>query len=75
MAGIPDSSSEQQTAKQTILDYFCDHLGEAITADDLANATGMAIEDVEIAVEALAYEKEVAKEYGEGGQKVYRRKQ
>ena len=75
MAGIPDSSGEQQNRKQMLLDYFCDHLGETCTAEDLAAATGMSLEDVEIAVEALAYEKEVAKEYGEGGQKTYRRKE
>ena len=74
MAGIPDSSGDQQDRKQKLLDYFCDHLDQAHTAEELAAATSMSLEDVEITVEALAYEKEVAKEYVEGGQKVYRRK-
>ena len=74
MAGIPDSSGDQQNRKQILLDYFCDHLDQVHTAEELSAETGMSLEDVEIAVEALAYEKEVAKEYGEGGQKGYRRK-
>ncbi|HZB94653.1 MAG TPA: hypothetical protein VE268_01715 [Herpetosiphonaceae bacterium] len=74
MAGIPASSGEQQRRKQTVLDFFCDHIGTAYTADELAEATGMSEEDVKIAVESLAYEHEVAKERTEGGIAVYRRK-
>ena len=74
MAGIPHRNDEQQRRKQIILDYMCEHLGEAFSADDLAEATGMVCEDAQIAVEALAYEQEVAKEHTEGGQKIYRRR-
>jgi DNA-directed RNA polymerase specialized sigma subunit len=74
MAGIPASSGEQQRRKQTLLDFFRDHIGTAYTADELAKATGMSEEDVKIAVEALAYEHEVAKERTEGGIAVYQRK-
>ncbi len=74
MAGIPDSSSDQSESKQKILDYVCEHLDRAFTAEELADASGMSLEDTEIAVESLAYEQELAKEYVEGGQKVYRRK-
>ncbi len=74
MAGIPPSSGEQQRRKQAVLDFFCDHIGTAYTADELADATGMPVEEVKIAVESLAYEHEVAKERTEGGIAVYRRK-
>jgi hypothetical protein len=74
MAGIPPSSGEQQRRKQTVLDYFCDHIGTGYTSDELAEATGMPVEEVKIAVESLAYEHEVAKERTEGGISVYRRK-
>ena len=74
MAGIPHSSDEQQRRKEAILDYLRDHIGQAYTADQLAEATGMVCEEAHVAVETLAYEQEVAKEYVEGWQKVYRRK-
>ena len=74
MAGIPDSSGEQANRKQIVLDYLCEHIGEARGAEQLAEATGLSLEEVEIAAEALAYEDEIAKEYIAGGQKVYRRK-
>ena len=74
MAGIPDTSGDQGQTRQRVLDYFCDHLGTACTAEEVADAIGLSVEDTEIAVESLAYEKEIAKEYVEGGQKIYRRK-
>jgi hypothetical protein len=74
--GIPDSSGEgeQEQRKQQILDYFCDHLDQAFTPEQVADATGLGTEDVEIAIESLAYEKEVAKEYDPGGLRLFRRK-
>lgn len=74
MSGIPQSSGDAQARKQAILDYLSEHLGEARSADELAEATGLSCEDAQVAAEALAYEQEIAKEYIEGGQKVYRRK-
>ncbi len=74
MAGIPGRSGGQSESKQRILDYVCEHLDQPFTAEELGRATGMSLEDTEIAVESLAYEQELAKEYVEGGQKVYRRK-
>ena len=74
MAGIPDTSGEQEQTRQRVLDYFSDHLDSVCSAEEVADAIGLSVEDTEIAVEALAYEKEIAKEYVEGGQKVYRRK-
>ena len=75
MAGIPPSSGEQQRHKQLLLDFFSDNIGTAYTADELASATGMPVEEVKIAVEALAYGHEVAKERTGGGISVYRRKE
>jgi hypothetical protein len=74
--GIPDSSGEgeQEHRKQVILDYFCEHLDQPFSSEQIADATGLATEDVEIAIEALAYEKEVAKEYDQGGLRFFRRK-
>ena len=74
--GIPDSSGEgdQEQRKQAILEYFCDHIDEPLTSEQVADALGLATEDAEIAIEALAYEKEIAKEYDEGGLRLFRRK-
>ncbi len=74
MAGVSESSADQQRHKQVLLDYFSEHLGEAHTAEELGEATGISCEEAEVAAEVLAYENEIAKEYLEGGQKVYRRK-
>jgi hypothetical protein len=60
--------------KQLLLDYFRDHLAEAHSSDELAQASGLSPEATEIAAEALAYEQEITKEYDEGGKKFYRRK-
>jgi hypothetical protein len=74
--GIPDSGGEgeQEQRKQQILDYFCQNLGTSFTAEQVADALGLTTEDTEIAIEALAYEKELAKEYDEGGLRLFRRK-
>ncbi len=74
MAGVSDRGGKQSDNKQKVLDYVAEHLEKAFTSEELSQVTGMSPEDTEIAVEALAYEKELAKEYVEGGQKVYRRK-
>ncbi len=74
MAGTAAPSGDLQNRKQIILDYLSDHIDQARSADELAEATGMPIEEAMVAVEALAYEQEVAKERTEGGQPVYRRK-
>ncbi|HZG65622.1 MAG TPA: hypothetical protein VEZ12_02705 [Herpetosiphonaceae bacterium] len=75
-AGIPDSSGEgeQEQRKQLILDYFCEHIDQSLTPEQVADAVKLSTEDVEIAIEALAYEKELAKEYDEGGLRTFRRK-
>ncbi len=74
MAGIPTSSGDQQRRKQAVLDYLSDHLGNAYTAEQLAGETGLPIEEVKVAADALAYEQEIAKERDEGGMAIYRRK-
>lgn len=74
MAGIPAPNEEQGQRKQSVLDYFCDHLDQPYTAEQVAEATGVGPEDVKIALETLAYEKELVKERPDGGQTVYRRK-
>jgi hypothetical protein len=74
--GVPDAGGEgeQEQRKQAILDHFAEHLDEPLTSEQVAEATGMAIEDAEIAIEALAYEKELTKEYDAGGLRFFRRK-
>jgi hypothetical protein len=74
MAGIPHSSGAQPRRKQEVLDYLCDHIGEAFTAEDVAEAMGIRLDEVKIAIEELAYEKEVAKERPQSGHAIYRRK-
>jgi len=74
MAGTAAPSGDLQSRKQIILDYLTDHIDQTRSADELAEATGMPIEEAMVAVEALAYEQEIAKERTEGGQPVYRRK-
>ncbi len=76
MAGIPDSSGEgeQEQRKQLILDYFIQYIDQPLTPEQVADAVNLPTEDVEIAIEALAYEKELAKEYDEGGLRTFRRK-
>ena len=75
-AGIPDSSGEgeQEQRKQLILDYFIQYIDQSLTPEQVADAVNLSTEDVEIAIEALAYEKELAKEYDEGGLRTFRRK-
>ncbi len=75
-AGIPDSSGEgeQEQRKQLILDYFSQYIDQSLTPEQVADAVNLSPEDVEIAIEALAYEKELAKEYDEGGLRTFRRK-
>jgi hypothetical protein len=75
-AGIPDSSGEgeQEQRKQLILDYFIQYIDQPLTPEQVADAVNLSPEDVEIAIEALAYEKELAKEYDEGGLRTFRRK-
>jgi hypothetical protein len=75
-AGIPDSSGEgeQEQRKQLILDYFSQYIDQSLTPEQVADAVNLPAEDVEIAIEALAYEKELAKEYDEGGLRTFRRK-
>ncbi len=75
-AGIPDSSGEgeQEQRKQLILDYFIQYIDQPLTPEQVADAVNLPTEDVEIAIEALAYEKELAKEYDEGGLRTFRRK-
>ncbi len=76
MAGIPDSSGEgeQEQRKQLILDYFIQYIDQPLTPEQVADAVNLPTEDVEIAIEALAYEKELAKEYDKGGLRTFRRK-
>ncbi len=74
MAGTPAPNQELRQRKERILDYLCDNIGQARTADELAAATGMSEEDAKVAADALAYEHEVVKERTEGGQAVYRRR-
>lgn len=75
MAGTAAPSEDLQRRKETILDYLSDNIGQARSAEEIAEATQLSLEETKIAVEALAYEQEVAKERTEGGQSVYRRKQ
>ncbi len=75
MAGIHAGNGDQERHQQILLDYFSDHIGHTYTADELSEATGMPLEQAKIAVEALAYEHEVAKERTEGGIATYRRKE
>lgn len=74
MAGIPPSSPDQQERKQKVLDYLSDQIDSAFTAEELAQATGVALDEVKVAAEALAYENEIAKERTDGGVSTYRRK-
>lgn len=74
--GIPDSSGEgeQEQRKQMILDHFAQHLDQPLTTEQVANAIGLETEDAEIAIEALAYKKEITKEYDAAGLRFFRRK-
>lgn len=74
--GVPDNSGEgrQEHRKLLILDHFAQHLDEPLTTEQVADAIGLETEDAEIAIEALAYEKELAKEYDAGGLRFFRRK-
>jgi hypothetical protein len=60
--------------KQRILDYFCERMDQRLATQQVADALGLSTEDAEIAIEALAYEKELAKEYDEAGARWFRRK-
>jgi hypothetical protein len=40
MAGIPDTGGEQAVRKQKILDYLTEHIGQARTSQELADAPG-----------------------------------
>lgn len=74
MAGIPPTTPDQQERKQKVLDHLIDHIDTAFTTEELAQATGVALDEVKVAAEALAYESEIAKERTEGGVATYRRK-
>lgn len=63
-----------QYHKQTILEYMTRHIGLIFTVDDLASATSIKREEAQLALETLAYEHEITKEYIEGGQRVFVRK-
>ncbi len=73
MAGIPQGSEEQEARKQAVLDYMCEHIGDSYSAEHIAEGTGIPLEEVKVAAEALAYAQELAKTRTEGGQATYRR--
>jgi hypothetical protein len=74
MSNVAQGKGELQHCKQVILEYMTRHIGLIFTVDDLASATQLKREEVQIALETLAYEHEITKEYIEGGRRVYVRK-
>lgn len=74
MASGSLDSTRHDDCKQAILDYLRDNIDHDYGVDELAAATGLSEDEAKIAVEALAYDNEVAKAHTDGGQTVYRRK-
>ncbi len=73
MAGIPPAGGDEKARRQAVLDFMCDNIGQSMTADEIADGTGLPVDQVKVEAEALAYQRELAKERTDGGQAIYRR--